>query len=516
MNPPEIKLYNSLSRTKERFEPQGANNVLMYVCGPTVYDLSHVGHARKEVVFDVMARYLRFRGFRLRYVRNVTDVDDKIIQRAQEEGRAWEEVARRYEACFREDMDAIGVDRPDHEPRATETIAEMQEIIGILMDKGFAYEAGGSVYFSVGRCPAYGKLSGRNPEELKAGARVEVDTAKRDPLDFALWKASKPGEPAWPSPWGQGRPGWHIECSAMSRKYLGETLDIHGGGMDLIFPHHENEVAQSEAATGRTFCRYWIHNGLLTVGKEKMSKSLGNYVTIQEALGRHHPETIRLFFLSHHYRSPVDYNEEALLAARKNLDYFYNTLLRIGEICGEPDAREAADDMQGGLVPAEDAGPELLAESRPRSEETDSPSLELLQEFAGEFTRHMDDDLNTAEALASLFRAATRVNRWIDSGDSRDDHKAIVLRAFRTQMSAVGRIFGIFGEEPLSWFRQQGREGQGGEGLAVASIEERVRQREAARQARDWSTADRIRQELAAAGVLLEDTPGGTRWKRQG
>jgi len=545
MNLPEITLYNSLTRTKERFVPQAQGEVRMYVCGPTVYDLSHVGHARKEIIFDLIARYLRFRGFKLHYVRNITDVDDKIIQRAAAEGVSWEEIARRYEETFHQDLEALGVEEPDHEPRATETVPEMQEIIRILMEKGVAYEAEGNVYFSVAACPGYGKLSRRNPEEMLAGARVEVEAAKRGPLDFALWKASKPGEPSWPSPWGPGRPGWHIECSAMSRKYLGETLDIHGGGVDLIFPHHENEIAQSECAAGCVFCRTWVHNGLLTVGREKMSKSLGNYITIRDALAKHHPEVIRLFFLSHHYRSPVDYTEEALLAVRKNLDYFYNTLLRIAEICGPETAGEVrAAEMPGwlpgpgGSVSPKPRGAGSLVEREPSGPGSgpkdldfaaspgegggadarpDAESLEVLDGFAADFLRHMDDDLNSAEALGGLFRTAAWVNRRIDSGGQGENGLRVeALRRFRSQMQQVGSIFGVFQEDPVRWFRQAGRDAGADAGCTDEQVESRIRRREEARKARDWAAADRIRKELAGLGVVLEDTPHGTRWKRQG
>ena len=322
MKSTELTLYNTLSKKKEKFLPQVEGEVRIYVCGPTVYDISHIGHARKEVIFDVIIRYLRFRGYSVKYIRNITDVDDKIILRAQEEGVSWNEIAARYTDAFHKDMAALDVLKPDHEPRATETIPEMQELIGLLVDKGVAYPAGDSVYFSVSNWPEYGRLSRRKTDELQAGARVEVDTTKKNPLDFALWKASKPGEPSWPSPWGEGRPGWHIECSAMSRKFLGETLDIHGGGVDLVFPHHENEIAQSEAATGKTYCCYWLHNGLLTVRKEKMSKSLGNFITIQDILEQFHPETIRMFFLSHHYRTPVDFSDEAMSETKKILTWY--------------------------------------------------------------------------------------------------------------------------------------------------------------------------------------------------
>jgi len=495
-----LTLYNTLTRTKEPFSPLVEGEVRMYVCGPTVYDLSHLGHARKEVVFDAIVRYLRFRGFRVRYVRNITDVDDKIIVRAQERGVSWKAVAREYEEAFRQDMDALGVLKPDHEPRATETIGEMQEIIRILLDKGFAYVSEGSVYFSVEASDGYGKLTHRRAEEMMAGARVEVDASKRNPLDFALWKASKPGEPSWPSPWGEGRPGWHIECSAMSRKFLGETLDIHGGGVDLVFPHHENEIAQSEAATEKPFCRWWIHNGLLTVEKEKMAKSLGNYITIRDALRELHPETLRMFFLAHHYRSPVDFSKEAVSRTKKNLDYFYNTLLRIEEICGKGDAASPVDGQE-------------TAQTGPAGMEPED--LETVRSLRNRFQDDMDDDFNTAGALGELFRAATVINRWLDRVDpGQEEGGRHELRAFRRGIKEIGGVLGLFLEDPLRWFQGGGTTERPGADLSDDAIEERIRQRETARKERDWAAADRIRDELGRRGIVLEDTPHGTRWKR--
>ena len=502
MQDPELSIYNTLSRTKERFSPRCEGEIRMYVCGPTVYDVSHVGHARKEVVFDVIARYLRYLGFRLQYVRNITDVDDKIIARANGEGAPCAEVARRYEAAFQEDMDALGTIHPDHEPRATETIPEMLDLIQELLIKELAYTSSGSVYFSVGRWESYGRLSRRKLEEMLAGARVELDTAKRDPLDFALWKASKPGEPCWPSPWGEGRPGWHIECSAMSRKFLGETLDIHGGGVDLVFPHHENEIAQSEAATGKPFCRWWVHNGLLTVNREKMSKSLGNFVTVREALRKFHPEVLRMFFLSHQYRSPVDFSDEAVGATRRNLDYFYNTLLRIDETCGKQAEEPVGTDC-------EREARNLLGEMQT---EFSDPLANLRQRFCGA----LSDDFNTADALGELFRAATFLNKWMDGGGSvRIEQGKSVLSSFRRQLGETGQVLGLFQEEPLRWFRQGYAAGSAGDVLCDERIEERLHAREAARKAKDWKTADRIRTDLAFQGILIEDTPQGTRWKRR-
>jgi cysteinyl-tRNA synthetase len=501
MQPPALTLYNTLTRTKEPFSPLVEGEVRMYVCGPTVYDLSHLGHARKEVVFDVMVRYLRFRGFRVQYIRNITDVDDKIIVRAKEAGVSWEQIAREFEQAFQDDMDVLGVMKPDQEPRATETIAEMQEIIQMLLDKQFAYVSEGSVYFAVEALEDYGKLTHRKAEEMMAGARVEVDESKRNPLDFALWKASKPGEPSWPSPWGEGRPGWHIECSAMSRKFLGETLDIHGGGVDLVFPHHENEIAQSEAATGKPFARWWVHNGLLTVEKEKMAKSLGNYITIRDALCELHPETLRMFFLSHHYRSPVDFSKDAVGRTKKNLDYFYNTLLRIEEICGKEDEPPRVGGEGTKQTPPEGMEP---------------GDLETVRTIASRFQGEMDDDLNTAGALGELFRAATVLNRWIDEGDPvRSEEGKDVLQAFRRELKEIGRVLGLFRENPLPWFQQISTPEQpGGADLSDEAIEAMMQQRETARKEKDWATADQIRDELASRGIGLEDTPHGTRWKR--
>jgi cysteinyl-tRNA synthetase len=333
----KLLVYNTLTKTKEEFQPLEPNKVKMYVCGVTVYDYCHIGHARSAVVFDVIYRYFLFLGYDVVYVRNFTDIDDKIIRRAQEEHTDYRTIAERYIEAFYEDMDRLGVLRPTVEPRATEHIKEMIEIIQKLFDKGYAYQSGRDVYFSVERFPGYGKLSGRSLEDMMAGARVDIDEHKRNPFDFVLWKGSKEGEPAWDSPWGPGRPGWHIECSAMSAKYLGETFDIHGGGKDLIFPHHENEIAQSEAAFGKPFVRYWLHNGFVNINNEKMSKSLGNFLTIREILDKVHPEALRLFVISKHYRNPVDFSDEAIREAERGLERLYMTLSealeRIGGAC---------------------------------------------------------------------------------------------------------------------------------------------------------------------------------------
>mgnify|MGYP001239062919 CR=1 FL=1 len=373
-----IKLYNTASHRKEEFHPLEPGKVGIYVCGVTVYDLCHIGHARSTLVFDVLVRYLRARGLQVTYVRNFTDIDDKIIDRARTLGREPASLAREYIDAFYEDMGRLGIRNADHEPLATEHIPGMIRMIGELMDKGFAYLEGTDVFYSVLAFDDYGGLSGRRLEEMKAGSRVAVDEKKRHPMDFVLWKGAKPGEPQWPSPWGPGRPGWHIECSVMSSHYLGTTFDIHGGGRDLLFPHHENERAQSMAAHGGGFARYWVHNGFVTVESEKMSKSLGNFLTIRDALKTYHPEVLRLFLLSKHYRSPLDFARDNVLELQSGLVRIYRTLQRLDEVLGEPFARE------------EHRGEDSLAG-------------ESADPFLGEFVRAMDDDLNTAGAIGLLF-----------------------------------------------------------------------------------------------------------------
>ena len=372
-----IKLTNTLTERKEEFKPLENRTVKMYVCGPTVYDHAHVGHARSAVVFDVIRRWLEYRGYKLIFVRNYTDIDDKIIRRAKEEGIAWYEVAQKYIDSYEEDMKALNVKEPTYKPRVTQHIREIVEMIDGLIEKGYAYESEGNVYFSVEKFPQYGKLSKRRVEELLAGARVEPGEGKRNPLDFALWKRSKEGEPGWESPWSYGRPGWHIECSVMSMKYLGETMDIHGGGLDLIFPHHENEIAQSEAYTGKTFARYWVHNGFVMVNREKMSKSLGNFFTVKEILSQFSPDTLRLFLLSTHYRSPIDFSLDRLKEAESSLKRLIN-FLNIRELI------EPVESVEG--------------EGEPISVEA----------YRKEFESAMDDDFNTAKALGVLFELLRR------------------------------------------------------------------------------------------------------------
>jgi len=462
-----LKLFNSLTREKEEFVPIEPGKVRMYVCGMTVYDLCHLGHARVLVVFDVIVRHLRSLGYEVTYVRNITDIDDKIIARAQENGEAIDTLTGRFISAMHEDADALGVMRPDIEPRATESMDDILGMIQRLLDKGYAYQAdNGDVYYSVSKFSGYGRLSGKRIDELRAGERVDVEQAKQDPLDFVLWKAAKPGEPSWPSAWGDGRPGWHIECSAMSTECLGAHFDIHGGGMDLQFPHHENEVAQSEAATGEQFVNYWVHNGFVQVDEEKMSKSLGNFFTVREILQRYQPEEVRYFILSSHYRSPLHYSDDNLDKARGALQRLYTAL----RDC------EAAD---GG--------------------ETEPACVER-------FRAAMNDDFNTPEALAVLFELTRAMNRVRGQAGGEASRLRNTLRLLAGQL-------GILQSDPEAYLR--GRHGSGGQGASDEEIDALIARREQARADRDWAEADRIRATLADLGVVLEDAAGGTHWRRE-
>ena len=469
-----IYITNTMSGEKEEFKPLENRTVKMYVCGPTVYDHAHIGHARSAVVFDVIRRWLEYRGYKVIYVRNYTDVDDKIIRRAKEEGISWKEVAGKYIASYEEDMRALNVKEPTYKPRVTEHIREIIEMIDGLIEKGYAYEAGGDVYFSVKKFPEYGKLSKRNVEELRAGARIEPGENKKDPLDFALWKRSKEGEPGWESPWGIGRPGWHIECSVMSMKYLGETMDIHGGGLDLIFPHHENEIAQSESYTGKTFARYWVHNGFVMVNKEKMSKSLGNFFTIKEILERFSPDVLRLFLLSTHYRSPIDFSFERLEDAERALKRLLNFL----------DSLKAID----GIEEVEGEG------------ETIS-----VGEFRKMFESAMDDDFNTAKALGALFELVKRANllkdRALKEGRITKEEKL----SFREAVEFVENAL-----KTLGFKLEKEKES----GLEEKLIELLIEVRGELRKKKEFQLADMIRDRLKELGVALEDLPTGTIYKR--
>jgi len=462
-----LRVYNSLTRAKQEFVPIEPGKVRIYVCGMTVYDLCHLGHARVLVVFDVIVRHLRSLGYQVTYVRNITDIDDKIIARAAEKGETIQQLTERFITAMHEDADALGVLRPDLEPRATQSMRDILDMIKKLVDRGYAYRGdNGDIFYSVSRFDGYGQLSGKRLEDLRSGARVGVDEAKRDPLDFVLWKAAKPGEPSWPSPWGDGRPGWHIECSAMSTRCLGAHFDIHGGGMDLQFPHHENEIAQSEAATGEHFVNYWIHNGFVQVDEEKMSKSLGNFFTVREILQRYQPEEVRYFILSSHYRSPLNYSDDNLDKARGSLQRLYTAL------------RDA------GAVP--DSTPDPGVEAR--------------------FVAAMDDDLNTPEALAVLFELARDVNR------AREQQQAEEASQLAGALRTLGARLGLLQAEPDVYLR--GRQGDAAQGPSDADIDALVAQRDAARAARNWAEADRLRDQLSALGITLEDAAGGTRWRR--
>lgn len=479
-----IRVYNTLTRQKEPFEPIAPGRVRMYVCGPTVYDSCHIGHARSIVVFDVIYRYLMLRGYEVVYVRNFTDVDDKIIKRAKELGMATVELAEKYIDEFHSDMDALNVKRPDYEPKATEHIHRIIEVVNRLIERGYAYESGGNVFFAVEKFASYGKLSGRKLSEMEAGARVEIDKQKRNPMDFVLWKASKPHEPAWDSPWGKGRPGWHIECSAMSADYLGESFDIHGGGKDLIFPHHENEIAQSEAAFGQSFVKYWIHNGFVNINHEKMSKSLGNFLMIKDILKTYHPEAIRLFLLSNHYRSPVDFTDQAIKEASSALDKIYTLLERI-------------ESAFGGLPAAADPGAEA-----------EFKGTDLWQSFCNA----MDDDFNTAQGMGVLFDAVRQANRMLD--DSPEDRAAQEkIHAICQDMRNIGNVLGLLSETPARYFEKQREAALEQESVNSQTVEKLVKEREAAREAKDFQTADRIRDQLKAMHIQLEDRPDGTIWR---
>jgi len=488
-----IKLYNTLSGKKEEFVPITPGKMTMYACGVTVYDYSHLGHARGAVAFDLIQRYFRRKGYDVKYVRNFTDVDDKIINRAREEAITAAEVAHKYIIAYQEDMQRLGVGRADVEPKATEHIAEMIEVIKGLMDKGHAYVVDGDVYFRVTSFKDYGKLSKRNLDDLKAGARVEVDERKLDPLDFALWKSSKPGEPAWESPWGPGRPGWHIECTAMGFKHLGETFDIHAGGKDLIFPHHENEIAQSEAYSGKPFVHYWVHNGFVNINAEKMSKSLGNFFTIRDILNQYDAEVVRLFLLSTHYRSPIDFSDANLKDARAGLDRFYTM-------------KEGILKFLAGKNPPT-VKPEEVIEVADRS------LYEKIRDLPKAFDEAMDDDFNTAFAIGLIYDLVREVNRVLAEVDKKNQDAAYVLLAAATaSFEDVSRTLGIFLRSPEEWFKE-GRMADSHVTLSLERIEELIHLRNEARARKDWAEADRVRKILDDGGVELFDRSDGTVWK---
>ena len=484
-----LRIFNSQTKKKEEFVPLHEGKVGIYVCGITAYDVCHVGHARSAVVFDVVTRYLRYRGYDVTYVKNFTDVDDKIIEKAQREKKGIAEISERYIREHDEDMEALGVARPTVTPRATEHIDGMIRLVAALIEKGLAYAVDGDVYYAVEQFPGYGKLSGRDLSDMLAGARVDVNDKKRNPYDFSLWKASKEGEPWWESPWGNGRPGWHLECSVMSQRYLGDTFDIHGGGEDLVFPHHENEIAQSEGATGKPLARYWVHNGFVRVNSEKMSKSLGNFFTIRDVLKQYHPEVLRLFMLQSHYRSPVDFSDAALNEARQGMDRFYSTLKMIHDL------------LAAGTEGADSAG-------EPTGKDRELTSQ--LQNLRERFTEAMDDDFNTARAIGCLFDTIRLINTALSG--KKVEVSAAVLEQTEKTLREIGAVLGLFIEEPDHYLRLDREREAVKRGMAIAEIEALIAERRSAREAKEWQRADEIRKDLAVRGVILKDTPTATTW----
>lgn len=481
----DISLNNTMTGKKEVFRPITPGKVGLYVCGPTVYDMSHIGHARVYVTFDVVARFLRSLGNDVTYVRNFTDIDDKIIRRANEQGVSASEISEKFIAEFQKDMASLGVDPADVEPKVTEHIPEIIALIEKIMANGYAYESGGDVYFSVRSFPGYGKLSKRDLDQLEAGARVEVGDKKRDPLDFALWKAAKPGEPFWESPWGKGRPGWHIECSAMSAKYLGETFDIHAGGKDLVFPHHENEIAQSEAASGKAFANFWMHNGFVQIDNEKMSKSLGNFFTIRDVLKTYEAESLRMFLLGTHYRNPINFSDAALSDAERRLDYLYETLAKVNE-------RLSASAKTEGSILEEAA----------------------VKAIVPDFQKAMCDDFNAAEALGQLSAPFALMNQLCEKPRGKKGQEADrTLRAILAELDKVCAVLGILREESNAYLLRRRARKAAERGINPEVVEAKIQERQEARQAKDFARADAIRGELKEMGVELMDTPTGTGWK---
>ncbi len=481
-----FQIYNTLTGNKEDFTPLQAGKIGMYVCGVTVYDYCHVGHARAGVVFDTIFRYLKHIGYDVTYVRNFTDIDDKIINRANEQGVAWDEITRKFIDAFYEDMDRLNMERPNLEPKATECIPEMIDMISTLEKQGKAYSVDGDVYYSVSSFADYGCLSKRKREDLLAGARVEVDDRKRDPLDFALWKKSKPGEPSWESPWGPGRPGWHIECSAMGQKFLGKVFDIHGGGKDLVFPHHENEIAQSCGATGSAPVRYWVHNGFVNINKEKMSKSLGNFFTIRDILDKYHPEVLRWFLLSSHYRNPIDFSDSNLEEAERVMVRFYEFL-------------DDSEKVLAGFVP------------EPVSSENG------ISKVREKFREAMNDDFNTAIVQAILNEELRRLNQVRDQATkTKKKQRGPLLQELfdgLALMKEMAHILGVLIDSPSAFLESIKQKKIRELDLDTDKIETLIQERTQARSAKAWADADRFRDELTEMGVLIEDTPEGTIWK---
>ncbi len=463
-----MKLYNSMTRKKEEFIPINENEVKMYVCGPTVYNYFHIGNARPFIVFDALRRYFEYRGYKVNYIQNFTDVDDKIIKRANEENLSASEISEKYIKEYFQDADALGINRATHHPKVTENMDDIIKFIQILENKGYAYEKSGDVYFDTKKFETYGKLSGQDMDALEVGARIEMDERKKNGTDFVLWKAKKEGEPYWDSPWGQGRPGWHIECSVMSTKYLGDTLDIHAGGQDLIFPHHENEIAQSEAYTSKPYVRYWIHNGYINIDNQKMSKSKGNFFTVRDILKLYDGEVIRFFMLSAHYRNPVNFSKELIESAENGLNRLYTTKENIDHLLNHNKVEKMTED-------------EII-------------EYESLMKYKVKFTEAMDDDLNTADAISAIFELARDINKLVDDTKTTD-----FLENVRALYMELADVLGFLSRE---------------KGAIDDEIENLIAQREEARRQKNWAKADAIRDELLKNGIVLEDTPQGVKWSR--
>ncbi|MBI3580631.1 MAG: cysteine--tRNA ligase [Nitrospinae bacterium] len=476
-----LRIYNTLSGHKEEFKPLTPGEVRMYVCGVTVYDRCHIGHARAGVVFDFVYRALKRLGFKVTYVRNFTDVDDKIIKRAAERGISCDELVRENIAAFYEDMDSLFLLRPDHEPRATGYIAQMQEMIKTLLAKGAAYESGGDVFFSVEDFSDYGKLSKRNVDELVSGARVAVNEDKKNPLDFALWKSAKPGEPKWPSPWGEGRPGWHIECSAMGKELLGAQFDVHGGGKDLVFPHHENEIAQSQGASGLPPARYWMHNGFVNINKEKMSKSLGNFFTIRDVTKKFDPEAVRLYLLSTHYRSPIDFADEYLREAQGTLDYLYRAVHRSEKLLG-------AGAHAPSEIPLEDVNARLVSA--------------------------IEDDFNSAEVMALFIEAAKTTNMACKDveGKKGEGGGLAELAKHYAALRVIGSVLGLLNRPSGEYFKTTKARHLADVGLSETQVADLIHSRNEARKTKNFAVADTIRKTLLDRQIEIEDTRDGTEW----
>jgi cysteinyl-tRNA synthetase len=488
-----LKIYNSLTRKKEKFVPLQEGKVKMYVCGLTPYSDCHMGHTRCYITFDIIRRYLEYKGYEVTFIQNFTDIDDKIIQRANQQNIPCEDLAKKYINEYFKYMDKLGIKRATHYPKVTEHINEIIEVVKTLIEKGYAYQVDGEVFFEVSKFKGYGKLSGRSLDEMIHGTRFDVDERKKSPADFSLWKSAKPGEPYWDSPFGKGRPGWHIECSAMSIKYLGNTFDIHGGGQDLIFPHHENEIAQSESYTGKKFANFWIHNGMVTLNEEKMSKSLGNEFLIKNVLENYSPEAIRLFFLGTHYKSPIEFSLENLDQAKAGIQRFYNTLRNVTDFLNI-DTGTSIDY-------------EMHKIDLDKIDEKDKDFYAAIKQTEERFIQAMDDDFNTPIALAALYDLVTAINKFISKMDtlyecSRFSARAL-LKLAQDTLYKLGDIFGLFKEKETDKHDE----------LVPKLMELIINIRQQARDKKDWATADSIRAELNKLGIALEDTTHGTKWR---